>query len=347
MKRVRLRFAKGLEVEFTDRQQAVRQIEEIGERGTYPVYLVYGPEGCGKTALLLQARSILEEDFGYHVVYVNPLAEERDKTLLYTPTISDIVREVLGALPDPYSRIVDAAIAIASSVLKRFRKPRLALLMDDVFQAVGVDKAERYVKILLNLIEYPPGDYERIVTLVTSSEGVTRERVGRHSWADMFILWNMPRMGFRELYDAIPGGKPPFEDVWRWAGGNPRLLAKLYEIDWSVERVVDSIVRGKRLEHLVASLGNRELEILAETVNDPDALFKRLREPEAQSLERKLIENNLVIEVWSRDGHGWIDTPPPEKDPELGIGRYIAWQTPLHRETVRRALARVGVREAA
>lgn len=62
-RRVRLRFVKGLEVEFMDRERAVRRVEEIGERGTYPVYLVYGPEGCGKTALLLQARSILEEDF--------------------------------------------------------------------------------------------------------------------------------------------------------------------------------------------------------------------------------------------------------------------------------------------
>ncbi|MGC9180926.1 MAG: ATP-binding protein, partial [Vulcanisaeta sp.] len=29
----------------------------------------------------------------------------------------------------------------------------------------------------------------------------------------------------------------------------------------------------------------------------------------------------------------------PQRDPELGIGRYIAWQSPMHREAVRRALA--------
>jgi len=34
--------------------------------------------------------------------------------------------------------------------------------------------------MLLNLIEYPPGEYEKIVVLVSSSEGVTRERIGRH-----------------------------------------------------------------------------------------------------------------------------------------------------------------------
>jgi hypothetical protein len=34
----------------------------------------------------------------------------------------------------------------------------------------------------------------------------------------------------------------------------------------------------------------------------------------------------------------WIDEPPPQKDLKLGIGKRMAWQTPLHREAVRRAL---------
>jgi hypothetical protein len=33
--------------------------------------------------------------------------------------------------------------------------------------------------------------------------------------------------------------------------------------------------------------------------------------------------------------------PPPERDPELGIGKYLAWQTPIYREAVRRALREV------
>ncbi|MCC6056427.1 MAG: AAA family ATPase, partial [Desulfurococcaceae archaeon] len=39
-----------------------------------------------------------------------------------------------------------------------------------------------------------------------------------------------------------------------------------------------------------------------------------------------------------RDLELWVDQPPPQKDPGLGIGKYIAWQTPLHREAVRKAL---------
>jgi hypothetical protein len=29
-------------------------------------------------------------------------------------------------------------------------------------------------------------------------------------------------------------------------------------------------------------------------------------------------------------------THPPERDSELGIGRYAAWQTPIHREVVKK-----------
>jgi len=69
---------------------------------------------------------------------------------------------------------------------------------------------------------------------------------------------------------------------------------------------------------------------------DADALLKRYRE--AKGLVNRLTERNLVAELKRRDPNTWIDQPPPERDPDLGIGRYYAWQTPLHREAVEKAL---------
>jgi len=336
MKRAKIRFA-GREIEFIDREVALKYIEELAERGTYPVYVIYGPEGCGKTALFKQAKVILEE-YDYSVVYTNPLAHEEKEILMYTPSIHEIVEEVFKSLLDPYSRIVDVTIKIASIVMRKLRKPRIAVLMDDIFQAIGLDKAEIYTKILLNLIEYPSGDYEKIVVLVSSSEGVTRERIGRHRWADFYMLWNMSREGFKQLYEVLPDPKPSFEDVWRIAGGNPNILEKLYRNNWSVEDVIDGFIRSRKLEHFVASLSEKERGILMEAIEDPDIIFKRLRESEAQQLEKKLIEMNLIMDVWERESRGWIDIPPPEKDTELGIGKYYAWQTPLHREAIKRIL---------
>ena len=83
MRRVKTRFA-GREVGFVDRDAALGQLAELAERGTFPVYVVYGPEGCGETALLRQAAAMLEEH-GYHVVLVNPLAEELSEALVYIP----------------------------------------------------------------------------------------------------------------------------------------------------------------------------------------------------------------------------------------------------------------------
>ena len=340
MRRVKLRFSRGLVVEFMDRGRAIEQVREVAERGTYPVYVIYGPEGCGKTALLKQAKEVLEEH-GYSVIYANPLAEDRDEALIYTPTLRDAVKEALKLFPDLYSRIVDVAINVAGMVMRRLRRPRVAVLMDDIFQAVGLDNAEKYVKMLLNLIEYPPGEYEKIVVLVASSEGVTRERVGRHNWAAFRLLWNMNREGFRELYNAITGPKPEFEDIWSLTGGNPRYLGRLYGANWNPDLILNEVIKGKKLRRLVALLNSREAEILRDVVNNPDMLFERLKEPEAQSLERKLIELNLIIEVWDRDMQSWIDEPPPERDPELGIGRYYAWQTPIHREAIKKAIETV------
>jgi len=42
--------------------------------------------------------------------------------------------------------------------------------------------------------------------------------------------------------------------------------------------------------------------------------------------------------LYPRNKDLWIDDPPPEKDLDIGVGRYVAWQTPLHREAVRKAL---------
>ncbi|MEM4493889.1 MAG: ATP-binding protein, partial [Pyrobaculum sp.] len=61
MERIKLPFASGLEVEFVDRQLALKKVEEWAERSTYPVQVVFGPEGCGKTAWLRQSAVLLRE----------------------------------------------------------------------------------------------------------------------------------------------------------------------------------------------------------------------------------------------------------------------------------------------
>ncbi|MFP3348714.1 MAG: ATP-binding protein [Thermoproteus sp.] len=50
-----------METEFTDRDRALAQVAEWAERGTWAPFVIFGPEGCGKTAFLRQAASGLRE----------------------------------------------------------------------------------------------------------------------------------------------------------------------------------------------------------------------------------------------------------------------------------------------
>ena len=68
MRRVELELAPGLAVEFANRERALGQVEEFAEEGTRWPVVVFGPEGCGKTAFLRQAVAMLR-DLGYDVFY--------------------------------------------------------------------------------------------------------------------------------------------------------------------------------------------------------------------------------------------------------------------------------------
>ncbi|MEM0464169.1 MAG: hypothetical protein QXE89_08855 [Pyrobaculum sp.] len=89
----------------------------------------------------------------------------------------------------------------------------------------------------------------------------------------------------------------------------------------------------KKIDVFVGGLGEEEREFLRQDIDDPDTLMTSERIP----LMEKIDQNLLVDTIPRRDPRFWAGEPP-EKDLELGIGRRVAWQTPLHREAVRWAL---------
>jgi hypothetical protein len=335
MRRVKLSFTTGVEVDFCDREVAIKQVEELAERGTRFPIVVFGPEGCGKTAWLKQTAEILRE-LNYEAIYIDPIHKDFIANTDVKELVSKLVEAASEAVGVAEVRLATLAIDAVKWLISRWGRGRVAVLVDDVFQAVGIDKAARYVKALLGLVEYPPEGYEKIVAIAATNEGVSRWEIGRHRWADVMPVWNMSRRGFEELYEELPSPKPPLEDAWRITGGNPGMLAKLFNSNWASDRVVERIVEGKKLRSFIASLNTYEESWLLEAVENPDTLFVKERMP----LLNKLVELNLIIDdIPERKPYLWIDEPPPEKDLELGVGGYAAWQTPLHREAVRRAMA--------
>jgi predicted AAA+ superfamily ATPase len=55
VKRITLELAPGVETEFVDRDRALAQVKEWAERRHRFPIVIFGPEGCGKTAFLRQA----------------------------------------------------------------------------------------------------------------------------------------------------------------------------------------------------------------------------------------------------------------------------------------------------
>jgi hypothetical protein len=331
VKKIKLPFTPRIEVEFTDRDRGIKQIYEIGERGTRFPIVVFGPEGCGKTSWLKQATVILGE-MGFEVFYVNPLYRD----FIAKTDIREVVNKFIEAVSEAIGvqfKLATLVTLIVRELLTRWGRKKIAVLVDDVFQAIGLDKAEFYVKELLGLIEHPPASYDNIVAIVATSEGVTRQRIGRHLWATIMPMWNMSREGFEELYSVVPSSKLSFNDIWRLTGGNPRIYSLLYQVDWDVDKVIVDLVKEKELTPSFISKWRSWLE---KAVEDPDILW----DPSTpRELVSDLIERNLVAyDLYPRDQRFWIDEYPPERDLDIGVGRYVAWQTPLHREAVRRAL---------
>jgi energy-coupling factor transporter ATP-binding protein EcfA2 len=332
VRRIKLNLLPGLEVEFTDRDGALRRVEDWAREGTRWPIVIFGPEGCGKSAFLRQAAAMLR-DLGYDAVYVDPL----HRFFTAHTDVDEVVRKLADAASETIGvaqlKLATLAIDAVKELLARWDRRRVAVLVDEAFQAIGVDKAGIYVKSLLNLIEYPPRSYDGIVAVVATSEGVTRGEIGRHRWAHLTPMWNMAKDGFTQLYETIPGAKPPLEEAWRWTGGNPHMLLELHKSGWNVDRIVKALIRDKELTSSFIAKWRRWLE---EAVEDPEALWSS---DAPEELIKQLTEKNLIVyNMYDRDPYFWVDQPPPERDPELGIGKNVAWQTPIHREAVRRAL---------
>ncbi|WP_252901285.1 ATP-binding protein, partial [Vulcanisaeta sp. JCM 14467] len=113
----------------------------------------------------------------------------------------EVVRQAMAE--NALTRIAWSAYELAHDLIKAGRR-KVAILADDVFQVIGIRESAMYVKALLNLIEYPPAEYERVITVAATSEGLSRREIGRHRWADLDAMWNITKEGFRQLYEQLP-----------------------------------------------------------------------------------------------------------------------------------------------
>jgi len=313
-------------VKFVDRVRELHQLDEIVSRGTAFPVAIYGPEGCGKTALLKYVARSLAKRSDTIVIYIDALEQfELEKALLSSH------REVLEVVRDVSSVPIGSALArLCMSLVTRLasrislKGKNVVLLIDDVYRAIGLENVDRYTKSLYEWIGYLHEKFEvsNVAIILTTSEGVSKRELSKHTYVDLRMLWNLSREGFEELVQQLDQLRNvDVEELWILTGGNPRALIDIARRGWNVERWMEYLYEGKirRAMHLV---GREKLRSLAE---DPDSDWVA-----AERLE----EMGLMIELRRASAVGTV----PDPCTELGVGRDWAWQLPAYRYVVLRRI---------
>jgi hypothetical protein len=102
------------------------------------------------------------KEAGFDVLYLHPLdrvfnAEVEDQDV--KTAFLNLVKQSLE--DERWGRLALAVFDLARKLLEK-RRRKVAVVADDIFQAIGLDKAAMYVKGLLNMIEHPEHKYEKL-----------------------------------------------------------------------------------------------------------------------------------------------------------------------------------------
>ncbi len=327
------------EPRFVDRERELETLRELASYGSpLPIYL-YGPEGCGKTRLL---REFIKEVRGV-TIYIDALERRDPETaIVLNPVIEEVrkfVREVaLQAIGPLGTYLADRITLIVEKIAEKvsIEGRSLIVIVDDITRAIGLDRVEWYVKWLYELIgklhrRYSP---KSILIVATTSEGKSLDLVMRHTYTVVKLIWNLPREPFYELVQELKPPNPNLrEELWRVTGGNPRALIEIAHVHrWDIGSWLNTLER--KLTKVLTTIRSRNLENeLMKVIEDPDTVHTEAT-PKTEQLQQILTEENLLIYKYVTTLH---NTEVPS-DPELGIGKYYAWQIPAYRDILKKLL---------
>ncbi len=313
----------GTTVCFSDRELEVSMLGEwVRESIQYPI-AVYGPEGCGKTTLFRYFTKRMEKR-GYTCLYINALgAKDLSEVMEFhrLEVVNEIIKDIVSELTLPLGALLSKFITyIIAKLCKALSMGRgLIVVLDDVYKAIGLDEVDRYTKMLYEWINWklPELNVREFLIVLTTSEGVSKRELLRHTYVHTYMLWNLPKDGFFEILEQL---SPPIdhEVLWRISGGNPRLIAELANLRWALDKLVE--MYRDRVYKLL-TMYRIPLDIARRLARDPDA------DPE---YALRLEEIGLMIQLMRRAVLG----TEVKEDPELGIGKVWAWQVPLYKDIV-------------
>ncbi len=326
---------------FVDRFEELSKLLEYSRRGFYPVLYLYGPEGCGKTRLLKELYNRVREREEFVAIYVDAQSVSNiDEAVYAPPELIQLLTELVQSVHEAIGRAVARLLpyAMRRALERKIRGKHVAVVVDDVARPLGLDMIESYAKKLLDLAEWlTEHGASSVLVVATTSEGRSLEILWRHNYVSISLVWNLPKSAFEELSQQLePPNRDAVEEAWMLVGGNPRMLLEIAtSYKWNAQSWFSKVI--ERVEAVYRKVKLRNLaKHLEHAVEDPDYLYTEPH-PQVEELYNLLLEENMVLykKVSTLDG-SYI-----ARDPDLGVGSYIAWQIPAYRRAFSELLREV------
>ncbi|ABO08722.1 hypothetical protein Pcal_1298 [Pyrobaculum calidifontis JCM 11548] len=352
-----------VELPFVGRAAELEAIRRYNARQVYLPIFVFGPEGCGKSRLFKEAVRRFREWYpdGVAVLVDTRKSELAEAVIATAPVdVKKLAKQLAKAMFRSLSQITHFGefFAIMATSIPKYVKTkdvkRIFIVVDEVTTTfVNVEAYAKSMESTMNVGR--PEELKDVIVnfFAPTSEGYARDLLSRHNYVDQRYIWNLPRRDFEELYyrarELYPGQAPPFDEVWRLYGGNPRGLEELAKLGWDVEEHLKLLMDKKEMRRVAKLLRERGLaELAVKVIEDVDYLYLG-EERGLGDLRELLIKENLVMDLprgIPLGGESIVKSPfePPPIDKDLGVGQYYAWQMPAYKELLRKALAEQGSR---
>ncbi|RLE57230.1 MAG: hypothetical protein DRJ40_02645 [Thermoprotei archaeon] len=332
------------EPKFVDREYELKTLEELSRRDLPTPLYIYGPEGCGKTRLLREFIT----NFNGIGIYIDTLERTNIEKVLTVNLAIPELREYIVSIAKEYLGNIGLILAqklytVLEKIATKYKLKgkNLVIAVDDVTQVLGIHEIERYMKWLYEAItkikqEYRP---ESILILVTTSEGQSLQRIIRHTYTKVNLLWNLPKEAFTQLANQLqPPDRDTVEKTWELTGGNPRRLieiAKWYR--WNIDQWLEDLKENIR-DVAKTAIKLNLVEELIKVIENPDNIDVVTTE-KMERLYKILLERNLVIYTGIPLLQSWT-TKQRHLTPntKLGIGRYYSWQIPAYKYALKQLL---------
>ena len=314
---------------FVDRDREFLKLIETVVRGSKFVQIVYGPRGCGKTELFRVLCKVLSENENTLVTYFDLGSDKLNVDI----EKRSLAREIWSLIRDVLSRtnvVSYAIVEIVHAILNLVREYRIEycvyvldeLRLDSTFDSKGLIES-LYNKIACSIEKNP---YVTVFVLTSYHTLVltllpTRKCIRR-------FLWNLDNSSTAELCKKLNVGID-YRILYKLTGGNPREVMYIYEEGlrrWIRERT-EEILANPYMRSLLSKYSSEVEKI----ISDIDILIEL--DPVREVLEKL----NLVIKIPEVDDI-YLSEGNPQPDKELGIGRSYAWQIPLYRIILEKAI---------